>query len=154
MSLVTDPKEVDATLGADGQQKTYLVLSDEERANGFVRPVRCAYKHVGIPGPKCPLADLTTEQVEQHGDYGYVKYEAYPESESSSKIGRYWTQAQLDKVDKGCGTVTTMGQKLAETYAARPGFYGGTFCVGCKAHFPVGADGEFVWEPDGSRVGT
>jgi hypothetical protein len=32
--------------GPDGQQNCYLVLSDEERAKGFVRPVRTAYKHL------------------------------------------------------------------------------------------------------------
>lgn len=26
-------------------QEVYLVLSDEERARGFVRPVRCSYRH-------------------------------------------------------------------------------------------------------------
>lgn len=29
-----------------GQQKTYLVLSEEERAKGFVRPLRRSYQHV------------------------------------------------------------------------------------------------------------
>lgn len=52
-----------------------------------------------------------------------------------------------------CGTVTTMGQALAETYAVDPSFYGATYCVACRGHFPVGAAGEFVWE-DGSKVGT
>ena len=32
---------------ATGQQKGYVVLSDEERAKGFVRPVRREYVHVG-----------------------------------------------------------------------------------------------------------
>lgn len=32
-------------VGPDGMQDKYLVLSDEERAKGFVRPVRRAYKH-------------------------------------------------------------------------------------------------------------
>lgn len=52
-----------------------------------------------------------------------------------------------------CGAVTTMGEAIAETYAAQPQFYSGTFCVSCGSHFPVGADGEFVWL-DGSKVGT
>lgn len=52
-----------------------------------------------------------------------------------------------------CGAVTTMGQAIAETYAAEPSFYGGTFCVNCGGHFPVGAYGEFVWL-DGTLVGT
>jgi len=30
-----------------GQQKAYVVLTAEERAKGYVRPVRCSYVHVG-----------------------------------------------------------------------------------------------------------
>jgi hypothetical protein len=86
-------------LKSNGQQKAYVVLSAEERARGFVRPVRRTYVH------------------------------------------------------QKCGVATTMGHALAETYARDPEFYGGTFCVGCGTHFPVGQDGEFVWD-DGSKVGT
>jgi hypothetical protein len=53
-----------------------------------------------------------------------------------------------------CGTVTKMGQALAETYARDPNFYGGTFCCGCGKHFPVGEDGEFVWSGTSEKVGT
>lgn len=35
-------------LRADGQQLAYVVLSDEERAKGFVRPYRETYVHAGI----------------------------------------------------------------------------------------------------------
>lgn len=94
-------------LKANGQQKGYVVLSAEERARGFVRPVRRAYVHVGPPGAA-----------------------------------------------KGCGVETIMGQAIAETYARDPSFYSGTFCVGCGKHFPVGADGEFVWDGTDEKVGT
>ncbi len=156
MSLVTDPAEVDSTPGPDGQNKSYLVLSAEELAKGFVRPVRSSYRHVGRPGPKNPLRDLTDDEVSRYARYGYAKYEEYPDGagNGSSVVGRYWTHAQLEKVGVGCGFVTSMGQTIAETYAANPRFYGSTFCVTCKTHLPVGPDGEFVWEPDGSRVGT
>lgn len=87
-------------LKPNGQQRDYVVLSDEERKKGFVRPVRRSYKH------------LT------------------------------------------CGVVTTMSQSIAETYARDPKFYGGTFCVQCGKHFPVGADGEFIWIDDGTKVGV
>ena len=50
-----------------------------------------------------------------------------------------------------CGTVTTMGRALSETYARQPDFYGATFCTGCNAHFPVG---EFQWTADGATVGS
>lgn len=80
-----------------GQHPSYIVLCDEERAKGFVRPYRDRYQHVE------------------------------------------------------CGTVTTMGRSLSETYARDPGFYGATFCCGCNRHLPVA---EFVWSADGSQVGS
>jgi hypothetical protein len=53
-----------------------------------------------------------------------------------------------------CGTVTTMGQAIAETYARDPQFYSGTFCCWCGSHYPVGKDGEFTWYGTDVRVGT
>jgi len=37
-------------IGPDGMQKGYIVLSEEERARGFVRPVRRTYKHLTCGG--------------------------------------------------------------------------------------------------------
>lgn len=50
MAHVTDdPKDPRLTHGPDSepveQAEIYLVLSEEERAKGFVRPVRRSYKH-------------------------------------------------------------------------------------------------------------
>lgn len=53
-----------------------------------------------------------------------------------------------------CGTTTTMGTALAETYARRPSFYGATFCCACRGHFPVGQGGEFTWDGTDEEVGT
>jgi hypothetical protein len=104
MGLTTDPNDPGLReQRPDGQQQAYLVLSEEERAKGFVRPVRASYRHVA------------------------------------------------------CGTVTTMGKALAETYARDPKFYGGTFCVSCGSHFRLTDEhGEpaFLWDPDGSPVGS
>lgn len=91
-----DHREIDPRTG---MQKGYIVLSADERARGFVRPVRRTYKHLK------------------------------------------------------CGTTTTMGVALAETYARDPKFYSGTFCCSCRAHFPVGPEGEFVWDGTDERVG-
>lgn len=150
MSIVTDRKDLDTTIGADGMQRNYLVLSDEERQKGFVRPVRTSYQHVGSKGPSHPLRDLTEDEKARYSKYGYVKFEDSP---NGAVLGRYWTQPDLDAINRGCGTVTTMGISIAETYAKEPNFYSGTFCVGCKTHRPVGEDGEFIWL-DGTRVGT
>ena len=134
-----------------GQQKGYVVLSAEERAKGFVRPVRQSYIHVGVR-PKYPLrTELTAEEHERYDQYGYVAYEAYPpEADRGSVVGRWWTEKQLKS---GCGGSTKMGLAIAETYARNPKFYGATFCCNCGQHFPVGEGGEFEWE-DGSKVGT
>lgn len=102
MPLTDDPNDsrLGRGVGGEGMNEAYLVLSDEERARGFVRPVRRTYLH-------------TT-----------------------------------------CGSVTTMAQAIAETYARRPEFYGATYCVACRTHRPVGEQGEFIWDEDGSKVGT
>lgn len=135
-----------------GQHDDYVVLSEDERSKGFVRPVRRGYKHVGTAGPKYALRDLDAGEHKRYDQYKYVKFEEYPADHHLK--GRYWTQEQLDKVGKGCGTITTMGVALAETYARDPQFYGATFCCGCNTHLPVGEGGEFIWEGTNERVGT
>lgn len=105
MSLTTDPNDPNLHLrGFGGQNLKYLVLSEEERKKGFVRPVRNTYLH------------------------------------------------------STCGTKTTMGTALSETYARDPKFYGATMCVHCQNHFPVGDNGEFTWIVNGVdskiKVGT
>lgn len=135
----------------DGQQMAYVVLTEEERRKGFVRPVRNAYVHVGQPGPKFPLRDLTPEEHARWGSEGYVKFEDYPMNYKGSSSGRFWRREQLDNVGKGCKTRTAMGQSLAETYARDPSFYDRTFCCGCRTHLPIE---EFVWDGTNERVGS
>lgn len=53
-----------------------------------------------------------------------------------------------------CGVVTQMPRHCAETYARQPNYYGSTFCCGCGGYFPVGENGEFVWENTNEKVGT
>ena len=136
----------------DGQHKDHWVLSPEERAKGFIRPVRRSYKHVGIAGPKYPLRDLTDGEKDRLGKI-YAKYEEFPKSEEP-RIGRFWTQKELDSINMGCGTITTMPVPIAETYAREPRYYGSTFCCGCGLYLRVGERGEFVWEGTDERVGT
>lgn len=126
-----------------GQQKGYMVLSEAERVKGYVRPVRVSYIHVGLPWPRYPLRDLTENEKDDYAEYGYIKFEVYPDSEAP-KTGEYWTQARIDAVGKGCKKLTIMHRSIAETYARSPGFYGETFCSTCKEHLPVA---EFTWAP-------
>jgi hypothetical protein len=97
----TDRSNPDLGHGADDkpgpQNKAYLVLPAEERAKGFVRPVRRSYVH------------------------------------------------------QKCGTLTTMSQGIAETYARNPKFYGATYCCHCQMHLPVA---EFHWDGTTEQVGS
>ncbi len=101
MGLTTDPNNPDLGHGSNDekvpQNKVYLVLSDEEIAKGFVRPVRTKYIH------------------------------------------------------STCGGETVMNEKIAETYARDPKFYGATYCVHCQKHLPVS---EFVWSNTDDKVGS
>lgn len=134
-----DPRDIDPSTG---MHQDYWVLSKEERAKGFVKPVRKSYIHTGAR-PKYSLVDLTDEQKELYKDVGYVKFEKYPEG--STATGRFWTQ---EKLSSGCGNLTSMGTALAETYARDPHFYGSTYCCTCMKHFPLD---EFKWiNNDGS----
>jgi len=131
-----------------GMHKDYWVLSEEERAKEFVRPLRLSYVHIGAR-PKHPLRDLTDDEKERYKDCDYFKFEEYPESESCI-VGKFWTKLKLDH-GHGCRSHTKMDIKLAETYAREPKFYGSTFCCICSQHFPVE---EFVWEGTEELVGS
>jgi hypothetical protein len=50
--VTADHREIDP---ATGMQKEYVVLSDAERAKGFVRPYRDKYIHVGVGGTEAAL---------------------------------------------------------------------------------------------------
>lgn len=154
--VTPDHREIDP---ATGQQKGYVVLAPEERAKGFVRPVRRSYVHAGFG--YCG-ADLGSWR-EQPNAFGYVSCicggppsHEDPHGDDGGHSVFVATQRELDRLKttgryKGCGTLTTMGIALAETYARDPKFYGGTFCAGCSAHFPVS---EFLWEGTDEVVGS
>lgn len=130
---------------ATGQHESYWTLSEEERAKGFIRPVRRGYRHVGKQ-PTYETRPLTEDEQRDNAGRDYVAYEKHPED--SSIVGRFWTQARLDS---GCGASTTMALAIAETFARDLSFYGSTFCTQCGDHFPVD---EFAWDGTDERVGS
>jgi len=160
MSLTTDPNDPKLKEGQrneTGQHEIYLVLSEEERAKGFVRPFRDAYVHVGKK-LHYHSVDRIFEKPEknEHNNKYYVAVLNVMGSEGKIIGGSYVTQDELDawKNDRrvgGCGAVTTMGRALSETYARDPNFYGATFCVACNKHLPVA---EFVWDGTNETVGS
>lgn len=100
MSITSDPNDPGINVPKqDGTRlnESYLVLSEEERSKGFVRPLRDSYIH------------------------------------------------------KRCGALTRINNAIAETYARDPKFYGSTYCVGCRDHFPVS---QFIWDGIDQEVGS
>lgn len=75
MPLTDDPNDPRLTFGADSepgpQAEVYLVLSEEERAKGFIRPLRRAYVHVGVCGALTTMGLALCETYARHpGFYG------------------------------------------------------------------------------------
>jgi len=75
-------------------------------------------------------------------------YWVLPEEERAKGFVRPFRDSYVHET---CGTETKMAAPLAGTYARDPKYYGKTFCVGCRAHFPVG---EFVWSGTDEKVGS
>jgi hypothetical protein len=128
-----------------GQHEGYIVLCPDERAKGFVRPYRDKYKHVGPAilehRAGCPsLVCVCRHAVHENNRCGSCECGVFAPSGLCSC-----------RRSRACGTVTTMGRALSETYARDPKFYGATFCCGCNRHLPVA---EFVWTADGQEVGS
>ncbi len=71
MSLTTDRQDPKLQeLKPSGQQEAYLILSEEERLKGFVRPVRRSYKHSacgGVTTMAVPLAETFARDPSFYG---------------------------------------------------------------------------------------
>lgn len=89
---------------------------------------------------------------EKRADGQYVDHFVMCDDEMAKK--GYIRPVRLTYVHEKCGGVTRMPQACAETYAVNPGYYGKTFCCHCGDYFPVGPDGEFLWEGTDEKVGS
>ncbi len=127
-----------------GQQEAYLVLSDEERAKGFVRPVRCSYKHLACGGVTRMGQDI---------------------AETYARNPRFYSGTFCVH----CGTHFDLVERKAEKCLACDGdggewvegMKGGTAsedwhscqtCHGQQTVFTLAP--AFLWEPDGEPVGS
>jgi hypothetical protein len=70
MGTVDNRDELDTTIQPDGMQKNYLVLSEEERAKGFVRPVRTSYQHLKCGAITTMGTAIAETYARQPGFYG------------------------------------------------------------------------------------
>ncbi len=93
-----------------------------------------------------PVEKVRAEQIQETGQY--KSYVVLCPDERAKGFVRPYRDSYKHVT---CGTVTTMGNALSETYARDPKFYGATFCAGCNKHLPLS---EFRWTADGETLGT
>lgn len=103
-------------------------------------PPEPGHENLGAPKPIDP-------RTGQHGAY-YVLSEA-------ERVKGFVRPVRRSYIHAKCGSETTMGLALCETYARDPHYYGATFCCHCREHFRLRIEGEwqFFW-PDGEPVGS
>jgi len=126
-----------APIKENGQHEAYWVLSAQERALGFVRPVRRSYRHVG--------RNICGKPKVLEGRPGDWRCTGAPRH-----VGDCTSWCLADSLHS-CGQLTTMSLAISETYARDPKYYGSTFCCECGEHLPVD---QFVWEGTEERVGS
>ena len=141
------------SLKSNGQQQDYIVLTEAERAKGFIRPVRDSYIHAGDP-LRGQLERLEKPYLSNNGKT-YIAVDRF-EVSPGTKAGKFLTEQEVKQIEKtgrygGCGGLTKMARSIAETYARDPKFYSGTFCVHCGTHFMLS---QFVWDGTNENVGS
>lgn len=69
MSLTTDPNDPGLSkILPNGQQEKYIILSEEERKKGFVRPLRRSYTHVAC-GTRTNMGLVLCETYARQPDF-------------------------------------------------------------------------------------
>lgn len=109
---------------------------------------------MNTPPPKITLVDGSPVTPDHRELRPNGQQKAYVVLSADERHKGFVRPVRRAYVHAKCGSVTTMAQALAETYARDPAFYSATFCVGCGAHFRVGVNGEFTWDGTSEKVGT
>lgn len=87
---------------------------------------------------------MTDDPPPKDFDYGERQADGQFERHPTTDEGEFVQPVRSTYVHAdGCLGKTTMGQKLAESFARDPFQYGKTFCARCSDYFPCS---EFVWE--------
>lgn len=120
------------------------------------KPVPLDYSHAEIRQDGSGLQKDYVVLNAQERANGWVR--PYREKYVHTGKGAHWNGPVLIKYGttangarQACGALTKMSRPIAETYAKDPTFYSGTYCVGCKAHWPLD---EFTWDGTCEQVGS
>ena len=91
------------------------------------KPPRAGFENASAPAPPDPRTG---------------EHEAYWILSQSERAKGLVRPLRFEYRHTRCGTVTGMDQKIAETFARNPKFYGRTMCAECRKHFPLE---QFTW---------
>lgn len=82
-------------------------------------------------------------------NYGERKDDGQYANHPTTDEGEFVQPVRESYVHDECGRTTTMGTKLAESFARDPTQYSKTFCAGCKGYYRLD---EFVWKDTDQRL--
>lgn len=136
--------------GATTLERIRLIPHVVEGGDAETRSLR-AFPLTEVVVPPVPTtANPADPRLHQTGPDGQAEvYLVLPEEELKSDA--FERPLLFRYVHGKCGGVTSVGGKIALTFAKDPTFYDTTFCCHCLAQFPVD---EFTWEGADQRVGS
>lgn len=82
-------------------------------------------------------------------DYGDRREDGQYERHPTTDEGEFVQPIRDTYVHEDCGSSTTMGSALAESFARDPSQYGKTFCAECGDYYPLS---QFTWQGSGQPV--
>lgn len=139
--------------GATTLERVRLIPHVAEGGDSGTRGLR-AFPLTEVVVPPVPVTGTTTDpndpRLHQTCPNGQAEvYLVLPEEELKSDASERPLRSRY--VHGKCGGVTSVGGKIALTFAKDPTFYDTTFCCHCLAQFPVA---DFTWEGTTDVVGS
>lgn len=154
--MIPEPTEAMIEAGIVAWTAKVIAMEDRERSAtpenmpDYDEGDICAAIYLAMEAAREPEA----ESIERNIGRRLAREKLKPLTDED-RVKGYVEPFRIDYIHEKCGGRTTMPRACAETYAVQPEYCGSTFCCHCLGYFPVGENGEFIWN-DGSRqkVGT
>lgn len=92
---------------------------------------------------------MTDDPPPEDFDYGERRPDGQFERHPTTDDGEFVQPVRTSYVHDRCSGTTTMGAKLAESFARDPLQYSKTFCASCGDYYPLD---EFTWKGTDQRL--
>lgn len=94
---------------------------------------------------------MTDTPADKPFDYGKKLPDGQHERHPVKDDGKFIRPIRTAYMHEKCSTITHAPEKVAETIARDPQFYGKMSCAHCGEYFRCGGFGEFVWLDENDR---